>query len=228
MTTPDDPVYRLEARLDRIEQHLARISAAVAPVRTLPDTLAIATDAFDAWAEEQQRRGVDLDGHAAHAVALSLTLTDPRVAADLERLIALLPKLLPVAELAATFEPTTAMAFDMADELVRSLDARGIDVEARIRQVIGLVERVTEPAFHQHLEALLDTAPALAAATRTGELFGHAVDDVVAAPPPPVGLVGLVRALGNPDVQRAVGFAIALAERIGRRLPSSAVPASRS
>jgi uncharacterized protein YjgD (DUF1641 family) len=234
MLTKDVDLHTLEARLARMEDHLARISAALErqpPARwqVEPGAVALVADAFDAWAAERQQRGMDLDAHASHALELAERLTDPVVAAQLEALLALLPKLLPVARLAATFEPTTAMLFDMLDELVRSLEARGIDVEARFHQVTSLIERLTEPTFHAHLEELLDTAPALMAATRTGELFGRAVDEVMVASPPPVGLLGLLRALSDPDVQRALGFAVALAERVGRRLPApSTVPAPRS
>jgi uncharacterized protein YjgD (DUF1641 family) len=50
-----------------------------------------------------------------------------------------------------------------------------------------------------------------------GEL-GHALTDTAAAPPVDVGPVGLLKALGQPDVQRALGFLVTFAERFGRRL----------
>ncbi|MEQ1506816.1 MAG: DUF1641 domain-containing protein, partial [Myxococcota bacterium] len=199
----DTALDRLDARLARIEARLDRLTAALdGPLAAFarPAAIATAVDALDDWAAERQSRGVDLDARARNALSLAESLTDEPVAAELEALIALVPKLTPLAELAATFEPTTAMVFDMFDELVRTLDARGVDVEARFHQVAGLVERLTEPEFHAHLEELLDAAPSLMAATRTGELFGRAIDEVVAAPVAPIGLLGLIRALSNPDV----------------------------
>ncbi|MEQ1566759.1 MAG: DUF1641 domain-containing protein [Myxococcota bacterium] len=225
-----DPLERLEARLAAIEAKLDRISAAVGDDRLRPalglaaqiePAIAMAGDAIDEWAGRQIARGVDPDAHVRHALTLAERLTDPAVAGRLERLIELLPRLLPVAELAATFEPTTAMLFDMLDEQVRRLDERGVDAESRFHQVTDLVERLTDPEFHAHLSALLDAAPNLMAATRTGELFGRAVDQVIARAPEPVGLFGLLRALSDPNVQRAVGFALAVADQVGRELPSS-------
>lgn len=215
-TTPSlDP---LDERLAAIEARLERLTRTL---DTILPNLAMAADAFDAFAAEQQRRGVDLDGHVQHAMVLLERLTDPDVAGRLERLVELLPRLVPVAELAATFEPTTAMVADMVDEQVRRLEARGIDAEARCIQVLQLVERLTDPAFHSHLNALLDAAPGLMAATRTGEVFGRAVDSVVAHGAEPVGLFGLLRALSKPDVQRALGLSIAVAERVGQELPTT-------
>jgi uncharacterized protein YjgD (DUF1641 family) len=221
----------IEARLDRVTDALerfARRAESLEPALTLAaqvePAVAMAADTFDEWAAAAQRRGVDLDGHGRQAWALAQRLTDPEVAARLERLIELLPKLLPVAELAATFEPTTAMVADMFDEQLRRLETRGVDVEQRLHQVLGLVERLTDPSFHTHLTELVDAAPGLMAATRTGELFGRAVDEVVAVGPAPLGALGLLRALSDPDVQRAAGFAVAVAVRVGRTLPAPTTP----
>lgn len=238
MATADtrDGIARLEERLSAIEARLDRLTAVLerdlAPATGLAaqvePAISMAADSLDEWAARQQARGVDLDGHVRHALVLAERLTDPAVAARLERLVELLPRLVPVAELAATFEPTTAMVFDMIDEQARRLEARGVRAEERLLQVLGIVERLTEPDFHAHLTQLLDAAPNLMAATRTGELFGRAVDAVVASPPAPVGLFGLLGALSRPEVQRAVGFALAVAEHVGRDLPSSSTLPTRS
>ncbi|MEZ4235259.1 MAG: DUF1641 domain-containing protein [Myxococcota bacterium] len=50
-----------------------------------------------------------------------------------------------------------------------------------------------------------------------------------ASAPAPVGAFGLLRALGEPDVQRAVGFALAVARRVGVRLrDTTTLPARTS
>lgn len=214
---------RLDERLDAIEARLDRLSRTLDGV--LPN-LALAVDAFDEFVARQQRRGVDLDGHVHHAAVLVERLTDPEVAGRLERLVELLPRLVPVAELAATFEPTTAMVADMVDEQVKRLESRGVDAEARFGQVLHLVERLTDPAFHSHLNDLLDAAPGLMAATRTGEVFGRAVDAVIARGSTPVGLFGLLGALSKPEVQRALGMSIAIAEQVGHELPTTTLKRS--
>lgn len=214
-----------EAR-DRARALTERLSPAIDLAAQVQPAVAMTADTIDEWAAAQIRRGNDVDSHVAHAAMLLQRLTDPEIARQLERLLDLLPRLLPAAELAATFEPTTAMAFDMLDEAVRKLDSRGVSVEDRFHQVLSLVERLTEPAFHAHLNALLDAAPALMAATKTGELFGRAVDEVMAASPAPVGLFGLISAMSRPEVQRVLGLAIAVADRVGQQLPSNTLQRS--
>lgn len=222
---PPAPLDRLEARLAAIEARLDRIVDRLdRPLTPVEPTIAMTADAVDEWVAARIARGVDPDAHVRHALTLVERLTAPEVAGQLERMIELLPRLEPLLELAATFEPTTAMVFDMVDEQARKLEARGIDAEARVLQVVHLVERLTDPEFHAHLTALLDAAPNLMAATRTGEVFGKAVDEVVAAPPTPVGLWGLLSALSRPEIQRALGFALSVADRVGRQLPLTTAP----
>jgi uncharacterized protein YjgD (DUF1641 family) len=62
------------------------------------------------------------------------------------------------------------------------------------------------------------------AATRTGELFGMAVDEVTSRPVAPMGVWALIRALSDPEVQHAAGFAIAVARKVGAQLPQSTTP----
>jgi hypothetical protein len=50
-----------------------------------------------------------------------------------------------------------------------------------------------------------------------GEL-GRALTETAAAPPASSGVLGLLKALGQPDVQRALGFLVTFAARFGRRL----------
>lgn len=119
------------------------------------------------------------------------------------------------------------MVFDMFDAHVARLTERGVDVEARFAQLARLLERLTDPSFDTHLNELLDAAPSLMAATRTGELFGRAVDHVTSAGAEPVGALGLLRALGRPEVQRTVGFALAVAARVGADLPATTTPTTR-
>jgi len=204
---------------------LPKLESTLVLASTLDDTIAMAADTFDAWAADQAARGIDIGTRVSTAVQLLETVTDPVNAEVAERMVAQLPRLEPVVQLATTFEPTTAMLFDMFDEHVRGWIDRGIDAEERFLQVASLVERLTDPTFHHHLETQIDAAPGLMAATRTGELFGMAVDRVQSQPAAPMGAWALFRALGDPEVQRAAGFAVAVAREVGSDLPETTQPA---
>lgn len=214
------------ASVERVSKRMAELEPLVELAAAFEPTVAMAADSFDAWAAAQVAKGVDLDQRGRDALQLVWRLSDPEVACRTNRLLDLLPKLLPVAELAATFEPTTAMVFDMFDEYVRELVDQGVDAEARFKNVAHLLKRLTDPQFDQHLHELLDAAPSLMAATRTGELFGRAVDKVTSEGAPSIGAFGLLGALGRPEVQRTLGFAIAVAEHVGKTLPAPTVPTS--
>ena len=205
---------------------LPRLQSTLVLAATFDDTVAMAADTFDAWAAEQASRGIDIGARVTTAVRFLETVTEPKNAAVAERMVQQLPHLEPLVHLATTFEPTTAMLFDMFDEHVRTWIDRGIDAEERFLQVASLVERLTDPVFHTHLETLIDAAPNLMAATRTGEMFGLAVDRVSADQAAPMGAWALFRALGDPEVQRAAGFAVAVARQVGRDLPTGTVPAT--
>lgn len=203
---------------------LDRLASVAGRLGVVEDTVAMAADIFDEAAAEAAVRGIDLDERAAALATLAERLTASDNARTLLELVDALPDLAPVVRLATTFEATVAMLFDMFDDHVAAWAEEGIDAEARVLAAGHLLRRLTDPELYQHIEVLLDAAPGLMAATRTGELFGHAVDDVQASPPAPVGPAGMVRALFDPQVQRAVGFALAVARQIGTRLPTHDLP----
>jgi uncharacterized protein YjgD (DUF1641 family) len=72
------------------------------------------------------------------------------------------------------------------------------------------------------LDALLRSGVLAPATLRVVGELGRALTAAAAAPPPPLGVVGLLKALGHPDVQRALGFLVAVARQFGSRLPAPA------
>jgi uncharacterized protein YjgD (DUF1641 family) len=104
---------------------------------------------------------------------------------------------------AAHAEPLTAALVDSFDDAAQRLAERGIDVDARMRGVLGALEGLTSPA--------------IVAATQ-------ALSDAEREPPPRVGLLGLLGALRDPDVQRALGLALCVAARVGGALPQRGTP----
>jgi len=135
--------------------------------------------------------------------------------------------------LMAQAQPAVAMVVDSADELVRQARDRGIDVDARLRHTLHLVERLTAPESMRMLNMLLDRLPmleqALLAADRLPGAVAIGVDSVdefmreaqATAPPRPLGLFGMLRALRDQDVQRTVGVLLRGAALVGRTLNRS-------
>jgi uncharacterized protein YjgD (DUF1641 family) len=69
------------------------------------------------------------------------------------------------------------------------------------------------------LEALLQSGVLDPAALQIIGGLGRALIDTASARPAPIGVIGLLRALGDPDIQRALGFLMNFAARFGSRLP---------
>jgi len=127
----------------------------------------------------------------------------------------------PLIALAQQSPAFVAVLMDSFDEAMRMAHDSGIDVERGLLNGAEAALRfgaMMDAEKVRELNALLNSgvlAPGTLAIV--GEL-GHALTDTAAAPPVDVGPVGLLKALGQPDVQRALGFLVTFAERFGRRL----------
>ena len=135
--------------------------------------------------------------------------------------------------LVAQAQPAVAIVVDSADELVRRARDRGIDVDARLRATLHLVERLTAPESMRMLNLLLDRLPALEQAIVAADRIPGAVaigvdsldefmrDMQATTPPAPLGVFGMLRALRDPDVQRTMGILLRGAAHVGRTLNRS-------
>ena len=127
----------------------------------------------------------------------------------------------PLVELAQQAPAFVAVMLDSFDEAVRTAGDNGIDVERGLLNGAEAALRfgaTLDADKVRDLDALL-TSGVLAPGTLRiiGEL-AHALTETAAAPPATAGVLGLLKALGQPDVKRALGFLVTFAERFGRRL----------
>jgi hypothetical protein len=87
---------------------------------------------------------------------------------------------------------------------------------------------LTDPSFDTHLHELLDAAPVADGGHPDGRAVRPGRSTTSPAPAPSrSGALGLLRALGRPEVQRTVGFALAVAARVGAELPATTTPTTR-
>jgi hypothetical protein len=114
-----------------------------------------------------------------------------------------------------------AVLMDSFDDVMRTAGDKGIDVERGLLNGAEAALRfgaTMDAAKVRELDALLKSGVLAPGTLRIIGELGRALTDTAAAPPAPLGLVGLLKALGQPDVQRALGFLVTFAERFGRGL----------
>jgi hypothetical protein len=127
----------------------------------------------------------------------------------------------PLIALAQQAPAFIAVALDSFDEAMQTAYGKGLDVErgllngaeAALRFGATMdAERVRE------LDALLKSGVLEPSTLRVVGELGRALTETAAAPAATPGVLGLLKALGQPDVQRALGFLVTFAEQFGRRL----------
>jgi hypothetical protein len=120
---------------------------------------------------------------------------------------------------AAQVPVAVATVTDIVDSLIARLADRGFDVDARVRALIQAADHLTSPRALDALAAVLQSDLMAHQTTevvgRMGRAIVHAEHEAT-----PVGVWGLLRALRDPEIQRAAGFLVAMARRFGEELRS--------
>ena len=165
---------------------------------------------------------------ASVAVSSERTLDDTSVTATLqtieERIRAVsevTDRLRPLIALAEQAPAFVAVLMDSFDEAVRTASDNGIDVERGLLNGAEAALRfgaTMDADKVRELDALLKSGVLAPSTLRIIGGLGRALTETAAAPPATAGVLGLLKALGQPDVQRALGFLVTFAERFGRRL----------
>lgn len=168
------------------------------------------------------------------------TSPPPAIAVTLERIdrrLAHLEQEVDRVHTALRGAPTAiAAAVDTFDDVVAGLASRGVDVDERLTTMLQVLDRLTRPAALDLVRTMLDRVDELRFVADSGLLepsavgvvarLGRALASSSQTTGDGVGLFGALRAMSNPDVQRAVGFVLALAQTFGAGLrDQTALPA---
>jgi uncharacterized protein YjgD (DUF1641 family) len=124
-----------------------------------------------------------------------------------------------------------AMVVDTLDDLADRVGETGVPLHARVTNLVALADHLTSPGMVALVDALETRLPALTrvlesgllddGSTDTAIVTGRALADTARAGAPPAGPLALLGALNDPDTQRALGFFLAFAKRLGTQLPAS-------
>ena len=212
-----ETLTRIDERLERMERRLSQLEQVQ---QQLPNLVAVVTDTLDQRAAELQADGVDITERAGNALRLLERITDPSMARQLTSLL----------QLAEQAPNVIATLVDSFDQHVGALQER-MDLGERTAMLARVAEHLTTPAALGTVETLIEHLPSLQQLLGSGVLgegpigvlgrAGQALTQAESVAPHPVGAFGLLRALSDHDVQRALGFAISFARAFGASLDPS-------
>ena len=155
-------------------------------------------------------------------VALQERLHDPETVASLHRLLdrfdALEQAVTTLTETVQQAPGMVAMVTDIVDETYREAQAAGTDLEQQVTGGMALLRQLTEPHTVAVLSQLLERLDTLEPLLELAERAGQALAASQQAPPKPVGPLGALGALRDPEVRKALGFAVTFAKQFGRAL----------
>lgn len=217
---PADATERLLARLESIEERLARLEPVLDTVAQAPAFAASAVDVVDDYSGRLRDRGVDPEVRLGRLLQLAEQLTEDRTMAALEGALAF----------AHDAPGLASMAVDVLDEQAGRLRDDGIDPGHALAngahtalQFASLVGTREVHALKTILasEALAPEAVAVVSAAAQALVECHGRERKR------IGVFGLMAALRDPDVQRALDFLLGVGRRFGAALeagpPSAAV-----
>jgi uncharacterized protein YjgD (DUF1641 family) len=217
LTEPEtvDVLTALLDRLDRLEQ-LAALADQV------PDAAMIAVDSIDDALTRAAERGVVLDERAKEGLVLLEKMTEPDTAQALGAVLDRAEHLERLSELAASAPDLIATVVDMLDAEYARAAETGYDPERLLRQTLGSLGRLGELFQSDEFEALLDSGvldpEALEAVGSLGSALVESQKEAQRGETPQRGFFGVIGALRDPDVQRALGFVMSFAKKFGRAL----------
>ncbi len=200
---------RIDARLARIEARLAQLDPLI---DAAPGLLAMAGDSFDELAAKLG----DLDERLNALVGLAERITRPETLAQLHQALDLLeavPGLL-------------AMAGDTLDEFANEAAARGLPLDLIVPELRHAFEALLQLLTSSQVKQLFDSDLLMPGAIATLGTAARALAAASQAPETKLGPFGALMALREPEVQRAVGFAVDIARRFGTNVDLLELPAA--
>ena len=228
-----DTAAALNRLLDRIDALEQAVSSLTDAVQQAPGLIAMTGHVVDEVYAKAAASGIDLEARAATGLTLLSRLTEPQMAKQIDSLM----------EMAETAPGMVAMGGDMLDDLYANAASSGIDVESRLAAGLQLLTRLTSPQMMTQLNQLMDLADQAPGMVATaGDMLDEAIQSASTAgfdleesakqlgrigkalaaaqsqPIKPLGTVGLLRAMGDPDVQRSLGMLINVAKQLGKTL----------
>jgi|GEM_PF-578796 len=196
--------------VDRITEPttLASLQHAVNAVDDAPHFVAFVGDLFDATVA----RIPDFDERLRRTVGLVEQVTRPEILDAAEGAVRLLAQ-------APDMAATTA---DILDAWAQRANDAGIEMGRIVEVVQQFVQGLLRLSTSPEVQRFLDSAMLRSETVDTLSAAATALAETREAPTSKVGAFGALRAMGDPDVQAAVGFGLTFAKTFGQSLAGNA------
>ncbi|HWN71429.1 MAG TPA: DUF1641 domain-containing protein [Haliangium sp.] len=216
---------RIEGTLARLEGILAQSSGIAALAERATPGVAMVTDILDEWALAAGARGVDLDQRLARGLHLLQRLTEPGVADALEAVLDRMDRVQALLARLDALPGAVATVADTVDDFVMALADRGLDVEQVVRRGAAGLDRVARLVQSPAFQEVLDSGILEPHVVQVIGHLGRALSAARGEPGERAGLMALLRATRDPDVQRAIDFGLRFLRHFGDRIEPHETPA---
>ncbi len=205
-------------RIDSLERSLSKIEGIA---KKLPIVMAITTDSIDEYYRNAVKSGVDIEERCKKVGELLIQITEPK---KIDTLSQLIKKIDSVASLLKQFErvpDTLSVIVDSFDELCKNAERSGVDFGLIMKQGKGTASKLNELFKSDELKSLMNSGILNPKAVNIVAQAGCALAECKEDRPKKIGILGLIKALGNCDIQCALGFLISFGKRFGRLLKNN-------
>ena len=235
-----DGVYieqRLGAALEIAEKLTApamveKLNGLLEMANQAPGLISMTMDMVDEGVKNAAKDGVYIEQRLGAALEIAEKLTAPAMVEKLNGLL----------EMANQAPGLISMTMDMIDETVSNAAKKGIYIDERGKLLMEAAEKLTSPTMLANLNGLIELshqAPGLIAMAMdtlddeykrmsrevnipaVTNFLGNtvkALSNATSSEPTKIGLFGMMRALNDPDRQKALGFLMELTKQLGKQM----------
>ena len=204
---------RLRAGLTMAEkltapEMVAKLDQLLAMADQAPGMVAMMGDMVDETVRRAASNGVDIEARLRAGLTMAEKLTAPEMMAKLDQLLAM----------ADQAPGMIAMMGDIVDESIRRAGESGINIEAMVRQGARAGAKFSALMESEEFDALMESGILDPEAVASVGKVGRALIASQQQPLEPVGLFGLLSAMRDPNMQRALGFLATFGAEFGKQI----------
>lgn len=185
-----------------------KIDNLIAFAEQSPALFSMAIDTLDESFRQASSHGINIEERLKAAAGLGEKLTRPEMIERFEKLI----------ELSSQAPGITAMLVDTLDESYRKALESGLDLGTIASNGLSVVLQLSNLLSSEEFSALMNSKILSPKTLRVVSGAAEAMVESRQQPTKKMGLFGIMRALNDPDRQKAIGFIMSFMKAFGKQL----------